>query len=249
MDQGTLGNAEITVFSGFFSSEDAYSYLQAKSQLKRAMGVLRNSPKLASELGMLPTGLGRGAITGKDGDAVWDFLRMRGASEDDQFTRNPHLTLGVRREAVEAMVTFPNGLRSPVRKNLKRLGHEGCALMLKEVLARMQFILKAQPKARPIVRVVQRRYPSQRSTPILDALVEFDLRTITSSEKGDPKFQPEWLYAAIDAFLAKKSNLQFQLGISYGYGDCPTASTPKATKLIEDGWLACRPMIDAVLDA
>lgn len=174
---------------------------------------------------------------------------MRGAQEGEHFTKNPHLTLGVARRAAEAMVTFPNGLRSPVRNRFKQLGEDGIENLLAKVMRRMEGLLAKEPRARPIVRVNQRRYPSQRSIPIVDALLEFDLRTITPSEKGMPKHQTQWLDAAIGAFLKKKSNLQLQVGISFGYGSCPTASTPEAAKLIENGWLACKPILDAVLDA
>jgi len=57
---------------------------------------------------------------------------------------------------------------------------------------------------------IQRRYPSQRATPFIDARIDFDLRTAIPFG-GPPKTQPRWLSAAYGSFVNKEtSNYQIQ---------------------------------------
>lgn len=106
-----LKEGTLTAFSGIhFDSENPYSYVEAKRVLKLMMDELRKRTKLVSKLGMDPLGAGRGAITGLDSDAVWNFLRLKAADQDGNFTKYPHLTLAIENDRVIAQVTIPNGL-------------------------------------------------------------------------------------------------------------------------------------------
>ena len=242
-----LGALQITAFSGFFRAESEYSYALAKNRIKNAMRALRQDRRLVEQLGMDPEASGRSAITGKDADAVWDFLRLADSSGTESFTSFPHLTLGVGRLAAEAMVTFPNALRSASRRTLLAPGPERFRRQCEEVLAAMGDILAAEPAARPIMRAVQRRYPSQRAAPILDAALEFDLRTAFPQRKSGPKPQHQWIDALYDAVANKRSNLQFQVGVSFAYAKCSTMQSEEALDLLARSWLACRSMIDEAL--
>jgi hypothetical protein len=51
---------------------------------------------------MNPKAPGRPAITGRQGDGVWDFLSLSEAMEAESFIKYPHLTLVVASQAVEA---------------------------------------------------------------------------------------------------------------------------------------------------
>ena len=70
------------------------------------MGELRQRHDLRDQLKMNPKALGRPAITGRQSDAVWDFLSIASSGEVENFTNYPHLTLGVVAHEVEAMVTI-----------------------------------------------------------------------------------------------------------------------------------------------
>jgi hypothetical protein len=99
--EGTL-----TQFSGFpFGHDHPFTYLEGKRVLGLALGELRGNRHLRDVLGMKPKAPGRPAITGRQGDAVWDFLSLSSASKAENFTKYPHLTLGIVASAVEAVVT------------------------------------------------------------------------------------------------------------------------------------------------
>ncbi len=242
-----LNILKITSFSGFFANEGEYTYALAKNRIKNAMRLLRQDQRLVKQLGMDPCADGRGAITGRGADGVWDFLRLSASESEENFTKFPHLTLGVGRRSAEAMVSFPNGLRTLSRKALLSEGSGGFATLCQAVLANMENVLEKEPGARPIMRAVQRRYPSQRSIPILDANLEFDLRTAFPSHGKGPKLQRQWIDALFEAVQIKKSNLQFQIGVSFEYDKCPSMHALSALDLMTKGWIACRPLIQKAL--
>jgi hypothetical protein len=94
------------MFSGFsFGRDHPFTYLEGKRVLRLALSELRSRHDLQERLGMNPKAPGRPAITGRQRDAVWDFISLSRASEEDNFTKYPHLTLGIESQAVEAMNT------------------------------------------------------------------------------------------------------------------------------------------------
>lgn len=238
--EGTL-----TQFAGFpFGYDHPFTYLEGKRVLGLALGDLRANLGLRDGLGMNPKAPGRPAITGKQGDAVWDFLSLSKASEAENFTKHPHLTLGIVASAIEAMVTVPNSVNSTMRRNLVDLGEEGFEELTRDVLGRMKPLLRAHKGATPWFRGVQRRYPSQRATPFLDARIDFDLRTAVPSG-GPPKLQPRWLSAAYGSFADKKgANYQIQMGVIFRYERCPELRQEDAHDLVAASWLACKPLVD-----
>ena len=67
-----LTEGTLTMFDGFpFSSKNPYTYGEGRRLLKLAMAELRKDRSLKA-LGMDPKAPGRGAITGRGGDHVWD---------------------------------------------------------------------------------------------------------------------------------------------------------------------------------
>ena len=87
-------------------------------------------------------------------------------------------------------------------------------------------------------------YPSQRSTPYVDATIDFDLRSAVSSS-GPPKMQPRWLSAAYGSFVNKKgTNYQIQMGVIFRYDRCPELRQVNALDLVASAWLACKPLVD-----
>ncbi len=193
---------------------------------------------------MNPKAPGRPAITGRQGNAVWDFLSLSSSAKAENFTKYPHLTLGIVSQAVEALVTVPNAVNNVMRRNLKQLGEEGFQALTKEVLNNLKPLLRDHKGTTPWFRGVQRRYPSQKATPFIDARIDFDLRTAVSSG-GTPKTQLRWLSAAYGSFVNKEhSNYQIQMGVLFRYERCPELRQADAIDLIATAWLACKPLVD-----
>lgn len=248
---GYLQEGGLTTFSGVtFGPGHPYSYLEAKRLLKLALEELRKDKRLVRHLGMNPKGAGRPAITGRDGDAVWNFLRLRYARGDEAFTRFPHLTLTIEADRLVAMVTIPNSIQPKFRRNLVELGPQGFGMLLERVCAGISAALHKDHGAAPWAIVVQRRYQTQRSKAIVDARLEFDLRTgfQNSGKHGKKvvKLQPQWLSATYGSLAKKRSNLQLAIGAAFKYGRSTSVNEPAVLKSIAETWLACRPLLTAM---
>jgi PD-(D/E)XK nuclease superfamily len=240
----------LTEFTGFhFTNPEEYSYLEAKRVLRLALAELRKNRELRRATEMDPLLEGRKILTGRDDDAVWDFLQVAAARRAKNHTSNLHLTLGINRRFLDAMVTIPDGLERRSRRRLIELGISGFHALLSEVLLNLSGVLKSERFAVPTLRVVQRRYPTQRARPFLDAALEVDLRT--AIDRGtritkQPRKQPEWIDAAYNAFSNKRSNLQMQVGVVFPFERCPLMDTTHALKLIAGSWIACGPLFRQV---
>src|SRR4030067_607162 len=140
------------------------------------MDELRKNRKLVRQMGIAPHASGRGAITGREGSAVWDFLQLQGLKKGEAFTKLPHLTLAIEEDRLLVMVTIPHGIRSELRRNLVGLGYHG-----------------------------------------------------------------------FDALCSKRSNLQVAVGASFPYRLCVANKNPRIVDHIAHTWLACRPLLDAML--
>jgi hypothetical protein len=243
--EGTL-----TMFSGFpFGHDHPFTYLEGKRVLGLVMGELRSRRELVDRLGMNPKASGRSAITGRQGDAVWDFLSLSTASEEDSFTKHPHLTLGIGSQTVSAMVTVPHAVNNLMRQNLVKLGEDGFQALAENIVNNLKPLLHDHEGATPWFRGVQRRYPSQRATPFVDATIDFDLRTAIPSG-GPPKTQPRWLSAAYGSFVNKEnSNYQIQMGVMFRYERCRELQKADAIDLIASAWLGCKPLVDLAREA
>jgi hypothetical protein len=193
-----------------------------------ALGELRSHRDLRDVLRLNPKAPGRPAITGRQGDAVSDFLSLSSASKAENFTKYPHLTLGIVASAVEAVVTVPNSVNSTMRRNLIKLGEQGFKALTLDILANMNPLLRRHKGATPWFRGVQRRYPSQRATPFMDARIDFDLRTAITSG-GPPKAPPRWLSAAYGSFADKITKSRW--ASSFATSDAPSSGkkTPSSS--------------------
>ncbi len=193
---------------------------------------------------MRPERPGRPAITGRTGDRVWDVLQLTSAVEPEAFTAWPHLTLGLNSEHDEATVTIPNSVNATTRRKLVELKEDGFRDLIAHILRNMTPLLNRTAGAAPWFRGVQRRYPSQRAVPFIDARIDFDLRTAVSCS-GKPKIQPRWLSVAYGSFVNKEgSNYQIQVGMLFPNDECPDIREPTGIDLIAQAWLACKPLID-----
>ena len=242
-NEGYLREGSLTKFTGFpFGNGEVYNYLQAKRLLQLAMDELRRRQDLV-DLGMNPEAAGRAAITGAQEDGVWDYVPLKGAPES--FTAYPHLTLSVQRDRLVAIVILPNGIQGRLRKRIIDLGYEGFRGVMAEVASNISSNLRRYPGAAPILEALQRRYQSQRSVPTKDACLEFDLRTAVAgnSSDGKVKSQPQWLQAAFDAFVNKRSNLQLAVGATFPYRTCKATAERSILDGIAASWIGCSPLL------
>ncbi len=249
-DEGYLKEGTLTMFSGIpFDTDNPFNYQEGKRVLKLAMEELRKRKDLVRQVKMNPKGAGRSAITGKDGIVVWDFLRIRNSKNSEPFTKYPHLTLGFRRDVALTIITIPNGITPSFRRNIVNLGYEGFEDLMKQVNSNLSKALRKAKGAVPWVEIVQRRYPSQRSTAIIDARVEFDLRTAFPSRKKQPiKIQTQWLSATYDALANKRSNLQVAVGAIFPYKTCKITKSSEILNYIAATWIACKPLLLVMID-
>jgi hypothetical protein len=245
IDSEQFVEGTLTTFAGFsFGRDHPFTYLEGKRILDLALDGLRSRRDLRKRLGMNPKVLGRPAITGRQGTSVWNFLSLSAAADANNFTRYPHLTLSVASQYIEAMVTVPNAVNSTMRRNLKQLGDAGFQALAKEVVNNLKPMVRAHKGVAPWCRGLQRRYPTQKATPFIDARIDFDLRTAVAS-KGGPKSQPRWLSAAYASFVNKRgANYQMQMGVLFSYERCPELRQANALDLVAAAWLACKPLVD-----
>jgi hypothetical protein len=240
----------LTEFTGFpFGPGRPYSYGEAKRALRLALDELRQRSDLRRLLGMDSSGRGRPAITGRDAHAVWDFLPLRRARRARQHTEYPHLTLALEIDRVVAHVTLPNGMATPLRRRLRSLSRSEFEEILAKIEANLRPVVRRAPGAAPWFIGLQRHYPTQRSTPIVDARLDFDLRTLALAGKasGPVKPQPALLDIAYGALRNRRPNYQMAVGLILPYGTCTAGRSRRALDLVARTWIGCRPILDAVL--
>jgi hypothetical protein len=248
-----LRGGTLTVFSGIpFGTEEPYNYYEAKRLLRLAMDELRKRGDLKKDLGMDSESKGRSAITGREGTRIWDFLRLTQAKDAESFTEFPHLTLSIQQEQLVAIVTVPNGIRRDFRRNLLAGGHDRFYALFRELLDNLHESLKSVEGAAPWMEIVQRRYRTQRSEPITDARLQFDLRTAFEENRGigdSVKQQQQWLEATYEALSKKNSNLQLGVGAIFRYERCPDVHKPKILNHVAQVWVGCKPLIETLIGA
>jgi hypothetical protein len=246
-----LRGGTLTVFAGIpFGKDNPYNYHEAKRVLRLAMHELRKRSDLKRELGMDPEAKGRSAITGRDGSKIWDFLRLARSKDADIFTEFPHLTLSIQQDHLLAIVTVPHGIRGEFRRKLLAGGQEAFCVLFETILDNLSISLGCIEGVAPWMEILQRRYPSQRAEPIIDARLQFDLRTgFRKAGRGrtSVKRQPQWLGAAYDALSKKNSNLQLGVGAMFRYERCPVTRTPAIVDHVAKVWLACKPLIQKMI--
>jgi hypothetical protein len=131
-----------------------------------------------------------------------------------------------------------------MRRNLIALHEAGFRKLVEEIVNNLEPLLRDHKGATPWFRGVQRRYPSERATPFLDAMIEFDLRTAVPAG-GLVKSQSRWLSAGYGSLVSKEgSNYQIQIGVVFRYERCPEFRQADAIDLIASAWLACKPLVD-----
>jgi len=244
---GYLGDQTITRFDGIpFGPDHPYTYREGKRVLRLAMDELQKRRDLC-ELGVDPTGPRRTAITGSGANAVWDFLPFLASQAARNSKSFPHLTLAVQAHRALAIVSLPNAVPGRMRRNLTDLGNEEFGTLVGKVEAGITKAIGKIAGAAPFMEAVQKRYLSQRSTPIDDARLEFDLRTAASSPQAPVKVQSQWLDATFETLCQKRCHLQVGIGASFPYGD-PRIRSRDVLEVFAEVWIACRPWIRTILE-
>ena len=243
LNEGYLREGSLTKFTGFpFGNGEVYNYLQAKRLLKLALDELRQREDLV-DLGVNPEAPRRVAITRSQEDEVWHYLQLKGAPET--FTSYPHLTLSVQRDRLVAVVILPDKVQRRLYKKIIDLGYDGFSGVIAEIASNISSNLHRYSGAAPILEARQRRYPSRRSVPTVDAHLTFDLRTAfaCNSNGSKVKSQPQWLRATFDAFVNKRANLQLAVGATFPYRTCKATAERGILDGIAASWIGCSPLL------
>ena len=242
IEERYMKKGTITRFAGIpFTKDYPYNYLEAKRVLELLRRELIRRRDLRQRLGADENSRGRGAITGREGSAVWDFIGLKRAKAASNFTQYPHLTIGVQRDFLDAYVTVPNGIRSRYRTALLGETPEQFVNVVEEITRQLMKALKRFKGAVPRIVLVQRHYLSQRSTGTVDCLLQFDPRTaiIKVGLAGSRvKYQPQWLAVTRETLKARHSNLQFQIGAAFPYKNCPKTHSAEIVEAVARTWLA-----------
>ena len=229
-------------FNGFQCGGDDFDHRQAKRILGLAMDKLRNREDLRRKIGIAPRSPDKKDVH-DNGASVWGVLAFKSVPMSEK--NPPHLTLGVGREYVSAMVTLPNSAPARYRRALIGRGEPGFRCVMGKVLEKMP----GCPGMEPRLRVWQRRYPSRSSPPLIDAAIDVDLRTLDGDPESRVKHQPEWAGAAFDVLENKNSNLELQIGAKFPYRTCPVIAEPHVLNFVAKAWIACKPYVDVLFGA
>ncbi|SDK62543.1 hypothetical protein [Microbulbifer yueqingensis] len=248
-EMGYLKEGNLTVFTGIpFDEDRPFNYLEAKRILKLIMDELREDLAFCRDARINPDLPGRGAITGSKGSAVWDFLAHEDAVEGENFTKTPHFTVGINHQRLNVSITIPHRIKAQYKSALKSLTYDEFYDIVAEVAGNMVPLATGDPGFSPWCIAVQRRYPSQRSVPIHDAVLEFDLRTAIPNKSAKVKPQEQWLNAVYEAYINKRSNYQIQIGAGIYFSRSNKVKSKAVLATIKETFVACRPFLDALED-
>jgi len=242
-DEGSFTEGSLTEFTGFrFGPKHPYSYGEGKRLLRLAMEELRKDQRLQTEIGMDPNLPGRHAITGTHGDLVWDFLQLRDARGAKKFTRFPHLNLVIRRDFVAANLVLPNAMQPTLKKRLTDLKPRQFTNLLCAIEKNSRPLAK-RFNAIPAAVCLHRHFRGQK-VGILDARLEFDLRTLSSTgESGPVKACDAWGEAARAGLMQRGINYELSIGARVFHEDeGPLWDAETALEFAREAWLTCVPM-------
>ncbi|MGB2809203.1 MAG: hypothetical protein WBC22_15785, partial [Sedimentisphaerales bacterium] len=186
---------------------------------------------------------GRTAITRGDNGGVWDFLPLKIGS-GKPFTTVVHPALGIYPDDVAISLTVPNGMGG-VKSILRKNNIEGLGQILSEVEKNLRPVLKKLKTAKPIICIHQIHCKSRRSRPEQDGRIEVDLRTVLSTAKGPPKYQPGWLECIFELLVNKKTNMQWGVELHCPHSE-KVMQSAKAIDIMVDTWVAMKPLMDFV---
>ncbi|MDG4548440.1 MAG: hypothetical protein PQ614_09145 [Rickettsiales bacterium] len=238
-----LKEGTITEFTGIpFGKEEQFTYLEGKRVLRLLMKKVRNN----MEIGSLDLNIGhsgRSAIT--QSEWLWDFIPFNSHGESTNFTENMHCTFGIGANECKAYITVPNNMKG-IKKRVKSLNFKDFQEAAEKIVSDFENADEFKEGCSPTIEVWQRRYPSQRSIPIIDGYMRFDLRTAIS-RGGGVKIQQEWLKTSLEILQNKNSNLQLGVGVNFEYDKCIAIKSSNADELFVKAWQASMPIRELFL--
>lgn len=243
-----MKEGNLTKFCGIpFTADNPYNYFEAKRILGLAMSDLRKDKRLIRGLGLDASAPGRGAITDRGTSFVFDKLRFKQTGSD--FGTEPYLILALVQEDIRAQILIPNRLFVKKRKLLLS-SYDNFAALIREVTNEMESRLGDVDGYKPIFTLIQRHYPSQRSIPIVDGKIEFDMRAEFEdlAAKTKVKYQPFWLPAVYSIFSNKKSNIYVGIGAKFSYHYSPRVKSAAILDNVTDAWIATKPIVELIVD-
>jgi hypothetical protein len=154
----------------------------------------------------------------------------------------PHLTVGIRHNMANVQLTIPN--RLPQQSRLLAIGGsvEDFTTVVGQFADELVRVIDADSGCHPFVEVIQRHYPSQTHAGIVDALLEFDPRTLQG--EGPIRPQPQWADAAYAVLNPKTSNVQVSFGVRFPYQSSTTVSQPDFLESVAEALSATKHIID-----
>ena len=241
-----LTEGSITEFTGIhFDDDNPYSYREGKRQLKLLVNKIRKNKILNDELNVDLKAKGRSGIK-KEGN-LWDYLTFNTGIKQKSFTDEPHLTIAMSDEFIEADFTIPYRIKGKTKKNFYSLSWENFKNIVHEIALNFDKSFGISEGFQPHILLGQRRYPSQSSPAIHDARLEMDIRTafkdISSKLKPTQKQQEEWLKVVFEINNNKKSNLQFQVGGRFYFNKQSLVNDKNADQILVKSFLACKPLV------
>lgn len=236
----------LTTFTGIpFDKNDAYNYIEAKRLIRLLMVKVRADKAAVKKLSIDESAKGRSAITNQE--HVWDYLQFHDLHYGADFTHSPHMTAGFSASYADAQITFPNNLRGELRQKINDSSFEEFHESIKHVIEFYESMFDGFKGVKPIIKVVQRHYKSQRSKPTKDAEMVVDLRTAyKSKDQRSIKYQPEWLQSVHSILLNKQSNVQLQIGCQFFYEECSLIKDENAHQAFVNAWIGARHFITAL---
>lgn len=245
--EDALGKRAITQFNGIhFNAADPFSYAEAKRLLKLLREQLLSEKSSLKILGVKDAEVGRSSIT--DQPVLWDFLAINANRAGRNFTSHPHFTFAIGSSNASAMVTVPNAVKGNIYRQLKNASAVEFADALDSFQKKLSRETKGIDGIRPTIRIMQRHYRTQRSKATIDGILDFDLRTANSNgnRRNTPKYQPEWVAMALPILKYKRSNIQFQIGCEFEYGQCKKLRYTDSHLLFLKSWIASRKFFTAL---
>ncbi len=243
-----LKEGTITEFSGI--SFDPYTYLEAKRLLRLLTQKIRDNDRFIRDMG-LDAGSERSSIT--DQPRVWDFISFVPPDGGEiAFQKYPHCTVAIGPNDAEAMMTVPHATSRLLRNSLLGDSFDAFAEKLRATSDALINALDGVKAYRPTVRAMQRRYPTQRSIPLRDGDLEFDIRTIFG--EPNPSYGPrirkqtEWARMVYELLRNKRSNIQFQVGVQFYYPKFDELADKNADRFFIAAFRALRPFISPIVD-
>ncbi|MGB4101458.1 MAG: hypothetical protein WBK91_06090 [Alphaproteobacteria bacterium] len=233
------------------NSEHAYDPNQAKRHLLALVDNLEEDKKLLADLGFAKDQKPRRRGSIEAADAVWDYLSPLG--QDDHHISGYHFTIGIATGHATAMLTIPHAsdefkkLRRFIKDNDVRIFEQSIEAFLIELDRR------GLNKAgfQPCIVMKQRRYRTMREVYAIDGSLTFDLRTLVG-RLADGKIpairkQPEWTTFCYQLLKEKNSNIQFQIGVHFIYGQAEGLHTPEAASFFKDALRATTVFLKGII--